>query len=86
MLFLTPVFQMDTYLDTYLFHDASIDMALDTYNRGLEDGPIAGSWPAYQATIATLVEGTSADAFYPVLWFSVPDPDGPPFNTDVLEQ
>ena len=86
MLFLTPVFQTDTYLESYLIHHAALDMAIDTYNRGLEDGPIAGSWPAYQATIDTLVEGTTADSFYPVLWFALPDPDGPPFNTDVLER
>ena len=43
---------MDTYISTYLLHQAGLDVATDTYNRGLEEGPITGSWIAYQAAIA----------------------------------
>ena len=46
MLFLTPFFQLETYIDTYLHHQHALDMAIITYDRGFEEGKIR-SWPAY---------------------------------------
>ena len=47
MLFVTPVLQLDTYVEAYLYHTAALGIATDTYSRGFEDGPIPGSWYAY---------------------------------------
>ena len=37
MLFIAPLFQMDTWVDVQLYHKAAIDMAIKTYNRGLQE-------------------------------------------------
>ena len=26
------------------------------------------------------------ESFYPILWYSLPDPEGEPFNSDVVEE
>ena len=43
-------------------------MARDTYNAGIIDGPIEGSWFAYQEAVSSLVARTGPESFYPVLW------------------
>ena len=88
MLFLTPVFQMDTYYSPYLLHQSALDMATDTYNSGFPSAStgIEGSWLSYKTAIETLIADTGPDSFYPTLFMQVPNPDGEPFNTDVAEK
>ena len=63
-------------------------MAIRTYNRGLIEfeGLNARSWPAYQTAVITLDENMNEDSFYPILWYSLPDPEGPPFNSELIEE
>ena len=65
-------------------------MAIKTYNRGLQEFEytqlLEDSWPAYQQSVFILDEDTDETAFYPVLWYSLPDPEGAPFNDDVIEE
>ena len=44
------------------------------------------SWPAYQQSVYILDDDTDETAFYPVLWYSLPDPEGEPFNDEVIEE
>ena len=65
-------------------------MAIKTYNRGLQEFEytqlLESSWPAYQQSVLILDEDTDETAFYPVLWYSLPDPEGAPFNDEVIEE
>ena len=64
-------------------------MAIRTYNDGVSD-PFEGAWnlkwPAYQEAVFTLDSNMNHESFYPILWYSLPDPDGPEFNDDVIEE
>ena len=67
MLFLTPFFQLETYVDTYLHHQHALDMAITTYDRGFQEDQNR-SWPAYQQAIETLIETTGYQSQYPLLY------------------
>ena len=88
MLFVAPIFQMETWVDVQIYHKAALDMAIKTYNRGLQEfeGLNEQSWPAYQESVITLEKDTDEGSFYPILWYSLPDPDGSPFNTEIIEE